>query len=218
MRLQYILFDLDGTLTDPKEGITKSFQYALEKMGIIEENLEALEKVIGPPLKDSFIEFYGMQEEKALEAVAKYRERFETIGLYENEIFDGIKEMLERLQKEGFLMAIASSKPTVFVERICEHFEIKQYFHHIIGSFLDGRRVQKEEVVEEAIRQFSEKDLQKIIMVGDRKFDISGAHEMGLKAIGVTFGYGGREELKAVNADYIVDTVEELERLLMGLK
>ena len=146
--MKYILFDLDGTLTDPKEGITKSFQYALKHMGIVEENLDALEKVIGPPLKDSFVEFYGMKEDDALEAVEKYRERFKTIGMYENEIFDGIKEMLEKLQKEGFLLAIASSKPTVFVEQICEHFEIKQYFHHIVGSFLDGRRGRKEEVVE----------------------------------------------------------------------
>ena len=215
--MKYILFDLDGTLTDPKEGITKSFQYALKHMGIIEENLDNLEKVIGPPLKDSFMEFYGMNEQEALEAVAKYRERFEKIGLYENEIFDGIKEMLKHLQEEGFLLAIASSKPTVFVERICEHFEIKQYFHHIVGSFLDGTRVKKEEVVEEAIREFGEKNLEEIIMVGDRKFDIEGAHQMGLKAIGVAFGYGGREELEKAGADYIADTVEELEKMLVEL-
>lgn len=215
--MKYILFDLDGTLTDPKEGITKSFQYALKHMGIIEENLDNLEKVIGPPLKDSFMEFYGMNEREAVEAVAKYRERFEKIGLYENEIFDGVKEMLQHLQEEGFLLAIASSKPTVFVERICEHFEIKQYFHHIVGSFLDGTRVKKEEVVEEAIREFGEKDLEEIIMVGDRKFDIEGAHQMGLKAIGVAFGYGGRKELEEAGADYIADTVEELEKLLFEL-
>ncbi len=216
--MKYILFDLDGTLTDPKEGITKSFQYALKHMGIIEENLDALEKVIGPPLKDSFMEFYGMNEEDALEAVAKYRERFKTIGLYENEIFDGIRELLEHLQKEGFLLAIASSKPTVFVEQICEHFEIKQYFHHIVGSFLDGRRSEKEEVIEEAVKEFGEENLDEIIMVGDRKFDIIGAHQKGLKAIGVTFGYGGEKELKAAKADYIVNTVVELEKMLIMLK
>ena len=216
--MKYILFDLDGTLTDPKEGITKSFQYALKHMGIIEENLDALEKVIGPPLKDSFMEFYGMNEEDALEAVAKYRERFKTIGLYENEIFDGIRELLEHLQKEGFLLAIASSKPTVFVEQICEHFEIKQYLHHIVGSFLDGRRSEKEEVIEEAVKEFGEENLDEIIMVGDRKFDIIGAHQKGLKAIGVTFGYGGEKELKAAKADYIVNTVVELEKMLIMLK
>ena len=216
--MKYILFDLDGTLTDPKEGITKSFQYALKHMGIIEENLDALEKVIGPPLKDSFMEFYGMNEEDALEAVAKYRERFKTIGLYENEIFDGIRELLEHLQKEGFLLAIASSKPTVFVEQICEHFEIKQYFHHIVGSFLDGRRSEKEEVIEEAVKEFGEENLDEIIMVGDRKFDIIGAHQKGLKAIGVTFGYGGEKELKAAKADYIVNTVVELEKMLIMQK
>ena len=159
-----------------------------------------------------------MNEEDALEAVAKYRERFKTIGLYENEIFDGIRELLEHLQKEGFLLAIASSKPTVFVEQICEHFEIKQYFHHIVGSFLDGRRSEKEEVIEEAVKEFGEENLDEIIMVGDRKFDIIGAHQKGLKAIGVTFGYGGEKELKAAKADYIVNTVVELEKMLIMLK
>lgn len=213
-KIKYILFDLDGTLTDPKEGITKSFQYALEKCGIIEENLDTLEKVIGPPLKGSFIAYYGMEEEMAKKAVTYYRERFETIGLYENIIYKGMKELLHELNEKNILLAVASSKPTVFIERICKHFEIDGYFHHMIGSFLDGRRVEKEEVVEEAIRQFESIKKEEVIMVGDRKFDVEGAHKKGISVIGVTFGYGGYEELKEAGADKIVNSVEELKETI----
>ena len=215
-RFSYILFDLDGTLSDPKEGITKSFQYALEYFGIKVENLDELEPVIGPPLKASFMNFYGLTEEEAVVAIAKYRERFGKIGLYENEIYPGIKELLKELAEQGYQIAIASSKPTEYVEQICEYFQIKDYFHHIIGSFMDGRRVEKEEVVEEAIAQFGNISKDEIIMVGDRKFDVIGAHERGLKAIGVTYGYGGREELTEAGADVLVDNVEELKRLLLS--
>lgn len=215
-RFSYILFDLDGTLSDSKEGITKSFQYALEYFGIKVENLDELEPVIGPPLKASFMNFYGLTEEEAVVAIAKYRERFGKIGLYENEIYPGIKELLKELAEQGDQIAIASSKPTEYVEQICEYFQIKDYFHHIIGSFMDGRRVEKEEVVEEAIAQFGNISKDEIIMVGDRKFDVIGAHERGLKAIGVTYGYGGREELTEAGADVLVDNVKELKRLLLS--
>ena len=217
MKYKYLLFDLDGTISDPKIGITKSYQYALKHLGIDVPNLDDLEPVIGPPLKDSFRELYGLNDEQTKIAIEKYRERFSVKGLFENTIYPGMKDLLEELVAEGCVLAIASSKPTVFVERICEYFEIKQYFHHIVGSFLDGRRSKKEEVVEEAIKEFEERDLKKIIMVGDRKFDIVGAHEIGLKAVGVTFGYGGKEELEEAGADYIVDTVKDLEKLLFDL-
>ena len=174
---QYILFDLDGTLTDPKEGITKSVQYALADQGIIEEDLSKLEPFIGPPLLDSFMEFYQMNEEDAHKAIAKYRERFQKTGLYENEIYPGISQMLQSLQHDGRRLAVASSKPTVFVEKILRHFHIKQYFDVIVGSELDGTRSKKEEVVEEALKQlFEDKtpDPETVVMVGDRKFDVEG--------------------------------------------
>lgn len=216
-KYQHILFDLDGTLTDPKEGITKCFQYALKHMGIIEESLDNLERVIGPPLMDSFQHFYGLSEAQAREAVVKYRERFSTIGLYENKVFDGMEAMLKNLNSHGITLAVASSKPTIYVEQICTHFEIKPYFHHIVGSFLDGRRTQKEEVVAEALRQFHcVQASDNIVMVGDRKFDIEGAHAQGLKAIGVTFGYGSLKELSTAGADKIVDSVSELEQYLLS--
>lgn len=150
---KYILFDLDGTLTDPKLGITSCVQYALHKFGIEEPDRDKLEPFIGPPLLDSFQEFYGFDEEKGLQAVAYYRERFSTVGLFENEIYPGIAQMLARLQKAGCRLAVASSKPTVFVTQILEHFGILSYFEVIVGSELDGTRSRKEEVVEEALRQ-----------------------------------------------------------------
>lgn len=211
---KYILFDLDGTLTDPKEGITKSFQYALRHFGIEEPNLDKLEVVIGPPLRDSFVEFYGLDWDQTMEAELKYRERFATVGLYENILYEGIDCMLNNLCKNGKLVAVASSKPTVFVLEILKHFKIDQYFHHVIGSNLDGTRTDKAEVVEEAIKGFGQINTEEIIMVGDRKFDVIGAHEKNIDVIGVTYGYGGYKELSEAGADYIVNTVEELSTLL----
>lgn len=222
---KYILFDLDGTLTDPKIGITTCVQYALADQGIDEPNLDKLECFIGPPLKNSFMEFYGFSEERALKAVDKYRERFVVTGIFENEIFPGIADMLCNLKNAGKKISIASSKPTVLVERILEHFDIAQYFDYVVGSEMDGRRGKKEEVVEEALRQLltdggTKNDNTVIIkeefaMVGDRKFDIEGAKAFGLTGVGVSFGYAEDGELEAAGADYIVDTVEELYNLLI---
>lgn len=230
---QYILFDLDGTLTDPKLGITTCVQYALHKLGIEETDLDRLEPFIGPPLADSFREFYGMDEEKAGQAVVFYRERFSTVGLFENEIYPGIAGMLAALKDAGKKLAIASSKPTVFVKKILEHFEICQYFDVIVGSELDGTRSRKEEVVEEALRQLvpgrcetmthesgllaGQNEMQQgIVMVGDRKFDIEGAKQYRIASIGVNYGYAREGELAAAGADIVVETVEELAKALLG--
>lgn len=214
---EYILFDLDGTLTDPKLGITSCVQYALHSFGIEEPNLDKLEPFIGPPLKDSFMEFYGFDEKKAEKAVAKYRERFQDTGLFENEIYPGIRGMLQNLKKRGMHLAVASSKPTVYVERILEHFKIRKYFQVVVGSELDGSRVNKDEVVQEALSQLFlgglvEKD--KVYMVGDRKFDVEGARAQGVESVGVSYGYGSLEELKEAGADYIVRSVGELQHFL----
>ncbi|MBD5395541.1 MAG: HAD family hydrolase [Lachnospiraceae bacterium] len=217
---QYCLFDLDGTLTDPKEGITKSVQHALKHFGIEEPDLNKLRPFIGPPLKDSFMEFYHLSEEQALQAMQVYRERFKPIGIFENEIIEGIPEMLKGLKEKGCKLAVASSKPEVFVHQILQHFEIEQYFDVIVGSGLDGSRGTKEEVVEEALRQFHILELRdeerkaKCAMVGDRKFDIQGAKAYGLTGVGVRFGFAGEGELEAEGADYIAETVEELHEFL----
>lgn len=219
---KYCLFDLDGTLTDPREGITKSVQYALKKQGIEEPDIRKLEFFIGPPLRDSFMQAYGMSREKAEESVAFYRERFAPIGVLENKIFEGIPQLLKELSENGVKIAIASSKPTVFVHQILEHFGIKEYFDVIVGSELDGRRDTKEEVVEEALKQLgilemAASDRQAACaMIGDRKFDIQGAKAFGLAGVGVRFGFADEGELEAEGADYIVDTVKELQKLLLS--
>lgn len=215
---KYLLFDLDGTLTDPKEGICTCVQYALASFGIEEPDLDKLEPFIGPPLKDSFMEFYQMDEEQAQAAVEKYRERFRDKGIFENKIYDGIPEMLRTLQARGMTLAVASSKPTVFVEKILEHFKIAQYFKVVVGSELDGSRANKDEVVAEALRRLFDGrtvERDKVYMIGDRKFDVEGAHVAGVESVGVTYGYGGIEELKSAKSDYIVRTVTELQKFLM---
>lgn len=212
---KYILFDLDGTLTDPFEGITRSVQYALNAFGVKDEPLEALKRFIGPPLKASFMEFYGFDSDTAVAVVEKYRERFADIGIYENRLFDGIPQMLEKLKKTGHVLAIASSKPTVYVERILQHFHIRQYFDHVMGSELDGRRTDKKEVVQAVLSDLHiEKNSREAIMVGDRFHDVQGARACGLDCVGVTFGYGGKDELVQAGAAAVVDTVDALYHFL----
>ncbi len=221
---QYCLFDLDGTLTDPRIGITRSVQHALKYFGIEEPDLSKLEPFIGPPLKDSFMEFYGFTEKQALEAIEAYREYFAPKGVLENRIIEGIPQMLECLYKNGQKLAVASSKPVGFVHQILQHFEIEQYFDVIVGSELDGTRSTKEEVVREALFRLDilklpdadRKDL--CVMVGDRKFDIQGAKAFGLTGVGVKFGFAKEGELEEADADYIVETVEELSELIAGGK
>ncbi len=215
---KYLLFDLDGTLTDPGAGITACVQYALQSFGIEETDHAKLEKFIGPPLRDSFMNFYGFDAEQAEQAVAKYRERFQDTGIFENEVYEGIPKMLHTLQSKGFFLAVASSKPQVFVERILDHFDLRKYFKAIVGSELDGTRESKDEVVQEALnRLFAYKPIQKgqVYMIGDRKFDVEGARTQGVESVGVAYGYGSMEELKAAKADYIVRSVEELESFLL---
>ena len=214
MRYQYLLFDLDGTITDPKVGITTCVQYALEHFGIHEPDNDKLEPFIGPPLQDSFEQFYHMDAETAKQAVAKYRERF-----HENEIYDGMAELLKTLKEGGCRLAVASSKPTVFVKKILEHFDVAQYFDVVVGSELNGSRSKKEEVVQEALRQLDPKEQAssaQMVMIGDRYFDVQGAKAHHLDSIGVAYGYAAEGELQQAGATFVVDTVEELGRLLLG--
>ena len=215
---KYVLFDLDGTLTDPKEGITKSVAYALEAYGIHVEDLDSLCKFIGPPLKDSFVKFYGFSEEQGYEAVEKYREYFRPCGVYENKVYDGVDKLLTELKASGKMIILATSKPTVFTNTILEHFDLMKYFDVVCGSELDGSRVKKGDVITYALEQVAEKDTgfdkSKAVMIGDREHDILGAKENGLDSIGVLYGYGDRAEHEAAGADYIVETVEELIKTL----
>ncbi len=215
---KYILFDLDGTLTDPKKGICTCVQYALKSFGIEEPDLDKLTPFIGPPLKDSFMEFYGMSAEEAERAIVTYRERFSTVGKFENEVYQGIPEMLRALKEYGFHLAVASSKPEVFVNDILKHFQIAEYFDAIVGSELDGTRVDKREVIQEALNRlfhYQAFQKEKIVMVGDRKFDVNGAKEMGVTSVAVAYGYGPMEELEAASPDYIASSVAELRGLFV---
>jgi len=220
--LQYCLFDLDGTLTDPREGITKSVQYALRYFHIDEPDLKKLEPFIGPPLKDSFMEFYGFSVEQARKAIEVYRERYAPVGVLENEIIPGTAHMLKAARDRRIHLAVASSKPEHFVRQILEHFHIEQYFEVIVGGEEDGIRSTKEGVVEEALRQLgilsmeADKRHDLCAMIGDRRFDIQGARSHGLTGIGVRFGFAADGELEAAGAEYIVETMEELEKLLVS--
>ena len=211
---QLILFDLDGTLTDPKEGITKSFQYALQQLGQIEDDLDALEKVIGPPLWDSFEEFYGLSREQADQGVRYYRERYRELGLFENKIIPGSPELRHDLKLAGKTLAVATSKPTVYSITILEHFGIDQPFDEIIGSNLDGTRINKDDIIGYVLSLFDFSP-EEVVMIGDRKHDIEGAHAHGIDSIGVLFGYGSREEFLAHRATMIVETVDQLRHILL---
>ena len=210
-----ILFDLDGTLTDPKEGITKSVKYALDAFGVKDVSLNDLIKFIGPPLTDAFVEFYGFSEEEAKQLLIKYRERFAEKGIFENRLYDGIKPLLEDLKKRGKIIVLATSKPTVYAKQILEHYDIIEHFDIIIGSYLDGRRTKKGDVIQGVIDALGDNDTSKMLMVGDRKHDVEGAAEHGIDCAGVAFGYGGREELMKAGAAYIVGTVNELQALIL---
>lgn len=222
---RYILFDLDGTLTDPKEGICRSVQHALEKAGITVPEIDKLTPFIGPPLKDSFREFYHMDEAQTEQAVKDYRERFAEVGWKENIPYPGVDRMLAHCRQQGARLAVASSKPQVFVEKILQYFGLRKYFDVIVGSELDGRRSKKEEVVQETLKQLYRKYGRRLseeecrmqtAMVGDRKFDIEGARSEGVDGIGVSYGYAEKGELARAGADAIAGNVEELEELLLG--
>lgn len=208
--MKYLLFDLDGTLTDPKEGITRCFQYALEDFGIYEKDVEKLTWVIGPPLMDSFMQGYGFTEEQAERATAKYRERYTPIGWKENLLYEGIPEVLSRLKEAGYILALATSKPENMAEMILEYFDLTQYFTFIGGASMDLSRARKTDVIEYVLEKLGVSDRSEVLMIGDRKFDILGAKETGLRSLGVLYGYGDREELETAGADEIAESVVDI--------
>lgn len=215
MSYHTILFDLDGTLTDPGLGITNSVMYALRRFGIDVPPREQLYSFIGPPLDESFMRYFDMSQEQALEAIEVYREYFSTKGLLENKVYDGIAELLRFLKSEGKQLLVATSKPEVFSVRILEHFDLAKYFDVISGALLHPPKgYGKADVIRDALKRACVSDLNGVIMVGDRKHDIIGAHAAGIPAIGVLYGYGDREEHESCGADHIVKTVLELRELL----
>jgi phosphoglycolate phosphatase len=200
-----IYFDLDGTLTDPKPGITRSIQYALQRLDHPTMPTEdELTWCIGPPLRASFVRLLGAETSADL-AVSYYRERFSDIGLYENGVYDGIGEVLTSLCASGHRLFVATSKPHVFAERIIDHFGLRDHFERVFGSELDGTRVDKSHLLEYALKQASV-DPSKTLMIGDRSHDMVGAVNNGMKGIGVLYGYGSRDELLEAGAHHVCAT------------
>ena len=213
MQFSTLLFDLDGTLTDPREGITRSVQYALAKLGIDEPDLRALEHFIGPPLLQCFMNTYQLDEATAWQAVNFYRERFRETGLYENRPFAGIHALLAQAREQGRRLFIATSKPTVFAEQIARHFEFAQYFEAIYGSELDGTRTHKGELIAHLLAQEGLNPVE-CLMIGDREHDLIGARTNNLACAAVGYGFGSEAELMAQQPDFHFATLEQLQAFI----
>jgi len=210
IRKKYILFDLDGTLTDPALGITNSVMYSLKKFGISVSDRSDLYKFIGPPLWESFINYYGFTREEANKAVEYYREYFKDIGIFENVVYTGIDDLLCSLVCKNKILILATSKPEIYAKRILKHFNLDRYFSFVAGSELDGTRIDKQEVIRYALRESNVVDLSLAVMIGDREYDIIGAKKAGIDSIGVLYGYGSPSELQNAGADYIVNDINDL--------
>lgn len=215
--MKYILMDLDGTITNPAEGITRCFEYALNHFGIQVKDRAELEQFIGPPLRQSFKEGFGFDEEKATAAIAIYRERFNPVGMFENVVYEGMENALQKLKAAGKVLLVATSKPEHMAKKILAHFHLDGYFEDICGSCDDAKRNEKDEVIRYALEKHGITDLNDVLMVGDRKFDVIGAEKCGLKCMGVLYGFGDREELSGAGAAYIAETVEEMARIIVSL-
>lgn len=205
MLFDTILFDLDGTLTDPFEGISNSVIYALKKFGVAAPDKPLLRKFIGPPLTESFSEYCGLSRSDALLAVEYYREYFAAAGIFENKPYEGVNELLQELKERGYTAIVATSKPEQFAKAIVQHFGFEQYFKEICGATMDQSRTLKIEVIAYALKKCEIKDKKCAVMVGDREHDIIGAKTNGLSSIGVLYGYGNKEELLAAGANYIAN-------------
>jgi phosphoglycolate phosphatase len=214
---RYILFDLDGTLTDPGEGITNSVAYSLKKYGIDVADRTSLYKFIGPPLYESYEVYYGFSHEKAEEAVAFYREYYRDKGIYENRVYDGIREMLTTLDDKGYKLVLATSKPEHFAKIILDHFDLSGYFTEIAGADMAGDRVKKSDVIAYALEKCGAK-AEECIMVGDREHDVLGSAEFDIPCIGVLFGYGSREELEGCGAKWIAESAADITKIILGLQ
>lgn len=211
---KYILFDLDGTLTDPAIGITNSVMHALKKFDIEVADRAELYKFIGPPLIDSFENFYGFDHERAKLALDYYREYFSVTGLYENDLYADTPGMLKTLKERGYILSLATSKPDEFSIKILKHFGLFEYFDFIGASTMDEKRTKKCDVIEYVIESLEIKDRSEVLMIGDRFYDIEGAAKCGIDSIGVTYGYGSYEELKNAGATYVVDCADEILEIL----
>lgn len=216
MEISTVLFDLDGTLTDSGSGIINSVKYALKKAGREIPPEDELRKFIGPPLQEQFMKCCEIEEKEAAEMVGLYREYYQEKGIFDNWVYEGVMEMLKTLKEAGLTIVMATSKPEKFAKMIAEHFGFAKYFDLIGGACMNGARTKKQEVIQYVLGQCEEKDLEKIRMVGDRCYDIEGANREGIRAIGVLYGYGSKEELEEAGADGLAETPEEVVRVILN--
>lgn len=215
MNFNTILFDLDGTITDPALGITNSVIYALKKFNIAPPPREELYKFIGPPLANSFEKYYNLTTEDSYKAVDYYREYFAPKGLFENKVYQGVQKMLSDLKNQGKRIILATSKPKIFADKILEHFDLAKYFEFTVGSNLDGTLTDKGEVIAKVLELANISDTSSVAMVGDREHDVIGAIKNNVYPIGVTYGYGSRDELLTAGAKKIADSPNELCSILL---
>lgn len=207
---KYILFDLDGTLTDSAEGIINSLKYALGKFGVCETDEKKLRSCLGPPLITSFTDIFGLSQSDAVKAVEYYREYFKPKGIFENRVYSGVNGMLKELKSRGKTLIVATSKPEEFAVKILAHFGLDQYFDLIAGADMNNTRCKKAEVIKYALDSCGISDYSSAVMVGDREHDIIGAAQTGLKSIGVLYGYAADGELEQAGADFIARTPQDI--------
>lgn len=217
MRYHTVLFDLDGTLTDPREGLLNGFEHALTTIGVTVEDRDSLEVLIGPPVHDGFARYLGLTEPSLSVAAAAYREYVMETGAYENRVIDGISELLAELAESGLSLAVATSKPTPTAMIVLDHFGLTPRFTFVAGADYDGTRHTKRDVIEHALEELGLTSPTGVVMVGDREHDVIGARYLGMDSIGVLWGYGSRGELEEAGADHVVETVGELRELLLSL-
>ena len=213
MRFDSAIFDLDGTIMDSAEGIVRSVEYALDKMGVTEYDRQTNLRFIGPPLVDSFMEYYSMSEEDALRAVDFYRERYSVTGIYEARMYDGVRELLARLKEQGVKLYIGSSKPEKYVRMILEKQGILDLFDYVAGATFDESRNNKEQVLTYLFEQV-EIDKKSAVMIGDRYHDIDGAHYVKIPCIAVLYGFGNEAEFKKHGAEYIAADTDEILKII----
>ena len=212
---QYILFDLDGTLVESGMGIMNSAQYALRKHGIEIDDASTLSDFIGPPLRNSFMELYGFSKTQAEQAITYYREYYSVTGIYENTLYPGVTQVIDKLRAAGKTVILATSKPTFYAEKILARYNLTESFVFIAGSEMDGQRSEKAEIIQYVLDEMHIADKREVVMIGDRRHDIIGAVAVGVDSIGVLYGYGNREEFEAAGATWIVESAEDLLKILL---
>ncbi len=215
--MKYILLDLDGTIIDPKQGITKAIRHALQRHDILIENDDFLYEFIGPPLREVIKNSFGFNDAETEDIVVAYREYFAETGLYECELYEGIRDLLMKLKEAGKILITATSKPEVYAIKILKHLGLNDCFHDICGATLDNSRTSKGSVIQYALTKNNIVATEEVVMIGDRLHDIEGAKANSLTSIGVLYGYGSREELEAAGATYIAKDTSDLYNLIMNI-